>query len=463
MISIFKCCKELKMDTKIFLPGILFTVLSSFCCAKSEFSQIAKLKPEVGKPCPNFKLKNVTYYSKTDVTLNDFKGKWLFLDFWFAGCTSCIKSFPKVNQIQMEFKKEVQFLLIGKNDKRFNSNIQETFEKLAAKQGLQIASAYDSILVNEWSIYSMPHIIVIDPQGIVRYIIGGRDMTSQKIKDLVEGKHVAFYSKEMDRTDFNPESYINEDMLLYRSILTKWNGETQNGGIGLDQFSHNTIEFLKKGWTVSMVPLYALYNYAYIGRWTWSWRDPDFYGKYYYKPVLEMQDSSLFDYDYRFNVGKGTYNYSLNIPPGKVSKEYLMEEIRSNLKSIFGYEVLIDVRQMPVWKLIAMPGVDKKLKTMGGTVDTGLGNPQTGYKNISAGFAIKNQPITHLLNLITSIVSEGDLTPFFDETNITTNIDITIEADLTDFEDIKKALRRHGLDFVRSTKKMKVVVIRDTY
>jgi hypothetical protein len=41
-----------------------------------------KCYPEVGKPCPDFTLNNVAYYSKKKVSLNDFKGKWLILDFW---------------------------------------------------------------------------------------------------------------------------------------------------------------------------------------------------------------------------------------------------------------------------------------------------------------------------------------------------------------------------------------------
>ncbi|MEI9809772.1 MAG: hypothetical protein WDO16_18955 [Bacteroidota bacterium] len=79
-------------------------------------------------------------------------------------------------------------------------------------------------------------------------------------------------------------------------------------------------EFLRKGYTMSMIPLYAFYNYAYWGRWSWGCgADNDnkkerLYGRACMKPILEMKDTSLFVYDFNIDVGKGTYNYSLTIP-----------------------------------------------------------------------------------------------------------------------------------------------------
>jgi thiol-disulfide isomerase/thioredoxin len=450
---------------KAILILILF-ILSNSLSAGCSQKEVDPLRPEVGQPCPNFTLTEVTHYPKQNVTLDDFKGKWLFLDFWFTGCTLCIKSFPKVNALQKMFTDRVQFLLVGQNDKKYNGNVNEVFEKLCKKQGLNIAVAYDSNLVNLWNIHSMPHIIIVDPEGIVRHITDGRDMTPEKIKDLLAGNSVTFFPKDREMRDFNPGALTGtngtpSDALLYQSVLTKWAGEDQNGGIGLDEFPHNNTEFLSKGWSVSMVPLVALYNYAYIGRWTWTWRDPDFYGKFRLNPILQLSDSSLFDFDFKSGQGAGLFNYSLTIPPGNVTQENMMQAMQENLKSVFGYDVTLEIREVPVWRLSANHEARKRLLTKGGKPDNGIGTPTTGYKSIAAGFTIRNQPIEILLHNVTSIVSESDLRPFLDDTGILSNIDITIDADLTDFNDIQRALRNNGLEFELGKKEMTVLVIKD--
>jgi thiol-disulfide isomerase/thioredoxin len=448
---------------------ILCSILLTYASAQETNTGNSK-KPEVGYACPDFGLTRVTHYSKKQVSLADFRGKWLFLDFWFTGCTSCINSLPKISQLQEQFQDKIQFLLIGINDRKNNSNIELLFEKLAKKQQLNIASAYDSILAAQWEIYTMPHIVIIDPQGIVKHITNGRDMNYAKIKDLVEGKTVSFQAKDIIRSDFGADDHTlskrsGDETLIYRSVLTRWNGEKQNSGYPIDAFVLNypqNLDILRQGWSVAMIPLYGLYNYAYLGRWIWTSNNPDYYGNVYHKPILQMQDSSLFIYDYQFELGKGTYNYNLTLPPEKVTKEYLMQEIQTNLKSAFGYEVSIEMRLMPVWNLVVSAGHEKKLITKGGHPDNGVIDSKTGNrKSIAAGFRIQNQSVPFFLSLLTHIIGEKDLTPFLDKTGINSNIDIEIEADLTSFEDIRKSLHRYGLDLVKGVKEMKIIIIRD--
>jgi thiol-disulfide isomerase/thioredoxin len=430
---------------------------------KSLFAQTTPNKPEVGKPCPDFVLEEVTHYSKSKVTLKDFKGQWLILDFWFTGCTSCISSFPKINQLQREFKDQIKFVLVGKNDKKFNGDIEQLFEKLRLKQQLNLISAYDSLLHGNWEITKMPHMIVIDPEGIVRHITGGRDMTNEKLKDMIAGKPVTFYPKNRISIDFNPWENSTGGQILYRSVLTRWNGEKQESGYPLNDFVNFNLNRLKKGWTVSMVPLYALYNYAYFGRWTWTWRDPEYYGKYYHRPLLQMKDTTKFAFDYRTmsSAEANLFNYSLFLPYPEITEEILMEEIRKNLASVFGYKVEVKSMPMPVYYLMAQPSAKSKLVTKGGEPDNGVGDDQKGYRSFATGFTLKNQPMDRLLRLITWYLADKTIDPFIDKTGITGNIDITIDADLTDWENINNALKRNGLELVRDKLEMNVILISD--
>lgn len=411
----------------------------------------AAVRPEEGRAMPDFQLDNITHYSKKKASLKDFGGKWLVLDFWFTGCTTCIESFPKINSFQNKFHDQVQFVMIGKNDRKYNKGIEKLYEKFRVRQDLIMASAYDSILFERWAINATPHVIIVDPDGIVKAITDGRDMTMEKMQQLIDGEKVTFFSNERLKK-FNLENAA--DKVIYNSLLTKWNGETQYSYTDL----RTEIKYIKDvGLKKTMVPLHWLYNYAYMGVTVWDSPTDSLYGKVYPYPLLEVKDSSLFQYDYNNDVGKGTYSYHLKVPASKVTLFYIMQIMQQDLKNVFGYDVVIETREMPVWKLVATPNAQTKLKTKGGKpyYDDG-GNSSGG----AAGFALTNLPVQSLLDGVMHYIGMG-AAPYFDETGITTNIDITIDALLTSWQEVIKALQKNGLDLVAGKKRMKVLIIRD--
>lgn len=448
-------CKIQAIKTMKILQTILISLAITICGHAQVGNSFEK--PEVGKPMPDFVLHNVTHYKSNTASRADFKGKWLFLDFWFQGCMTCIQSFPSVNAHHKKYKDRLTWMLVGLNDMRFK-NTQQFYEKLSAKQGLEMPSAYDSVLAKQWNIYSMPHIFIIDPEGIVRAITGGRDLTSDKIERLLSGEDVAFYPKDIERPDFVVNLASAKETtggkMLYRSVLCEWNGETQRAGVDLDQLATLPDDFLSKGYSMSMIPLYALYNYAYWGRWSWGCGDNEFYGQVYPRPILEIENKEPFDFDFNFNVGKGTYNYSLAIPLKEMTAHNIKRYMQEDLHRAFKYEVSVEKREMPVWKLIAKDGVAEKLKTKGGKRFATDGSHAVGY-------TLTNWPVNYLVGSLSYFLEEKIPEPFVDGTGIVGNIDFSIEADMTDFEEVKAKIRKQGLEFVKSTHVFDVIVIKD--
>jgi thiol-disulfide isomerase/thioredoxin len=427
--------------------------LTSNAWAQSEF-----VVPEVGKKMPDLVFKNVRGHTKKTVSVHDFKGKWLFLDFWGLTCGACLQSFPKVNEIQSEFRNDLQYILIGNNGGLFNRGIQKVYERAAKIRNFDLAITYDSALFVKLDISTIPHIYIVDPKGILRFITSGQNMTKERVRELVNGNEVAFYPKEMETSAFGQETLINNQLpaekVLYISTLTEWNGEAPNPGNDIDVF-HNFPEDVKnRGWCASMVPLFELYNYAYLGRASWFFHDNEFYGKIYAHPILEINDSSLFQFDFSDSVGKCTYNYLLKSQPEKLTPEFIMREMQNSLSAAFGYKVSIDEREMPVWKLIANGRASVDLKAKGG-------KPFFSGGNSVAGFTVRNYTVKNFLSLVTANFQNDDRIAFVDETGITNSIDFQIDTDMTDYESVRKKLREHGLDLVKRSTRMKVVVIRD--
>lgn len=431
------------MKTK--LGALAYILLFPIVTLTAQSSDLPSSHPKVGQPMPDFVLKRVDYFSKTEATLEDFRGKWLFLDFWFPGCVSCIKAFPKVNQLQAAFKDEIQFVMVGLNS-RMHRHVERVYEGLRKKMGLNLVVAYDSVLVETWQIYSMPHIIVVDPQGIVRYITSGVDLTSQKLERLLEGEHITLKPKDSDVTAGQMTKSLClggfDSASLYESHLMHWTGEEHYSA---------PIDFqVQKGsyFRAVKVPLVQLYNLAYVGKAVWD-MDDSLYAKFYPKPILNLSDSSFFQYDYKADTGM--YNYYLKPLDKASSKSQVMNALQKELRNIFGYDVYIQDVQIPIWKLVASSDARSRVRTKGGKYH---------YYESPSGFSVRNFPAERLLNLVVRYIS-NKYTIFVDETGLSGNIDLSVDALMTDWNDLCDGLRRNGFDLVRGFKEMKVLVIND--
>lgn len=401
---------------------------------------------------PNITFSGARNYEKNDVSIEDFKGKWLFLDFWTLACKSCVESFSKIDKFQREFPDDIQFLLVGRTGREYDRGVEAIFDRISKSKKLKVTACFDSALFSRWNIETVPQIYIVDPQGKVRFITDGRDVSSAKLKSLLAGSQVTFYPKGIDRKPL--DIGLSHDSIIYGSTLGEWNGEQQSSGYYIDRFVNFPEEYLEKGWHVAMAPLYELYNYAYFGRGFWLPQDHLFYGKVSAFPVLELDDPSLFKYDYNFDVGRGTYNYSLTLPPGQINESRIMSEIQSALRTAFGYKVSIVKRKMPVWNLVSKSGMEDKLRTKGGQPFLSAGSPV-------AGFTLKNHNIAALVNILSSFIQNDLRIPLIDKTGIDFNIDITLSGDMTSYSDVRHALQNYGLDLVNGKKKMKVLVIKN--
>ena len=62
-------------------------------------------------------LGNVLNYHRSKLSLGDFAGKYIILDFWNQGCVPCIAAFPEIDSLQKHFKDKLQIILVNKESK----------------------------------------------------------------------------------------------------------------------------------------------------------------------------------------------------------------------------------------------------------------------------------------------------------------------------------------------------------
>jgi hypothetical protein len=423
-----------------------------FCAAVTRAQEIYD-KPEIGKPIANVHFENVQYYAKKSLSLKEFRGKWLFLDFWYTGCIVSVRSLNHIDELQKKFKDNVQFLMVCINIKKYNA--ESAFSKMTKRYGFQLPAAFDSTLSDQWDIHSMPHIVIVDPQGIVYAITPGNDFTENKIRDLINGKKPHFYKRKDGINSFDISKFPGtpDSALVYRSILTRWRGE---GGGSSDIYEH--VKWLPRnrdrGIVLRQCSLSALYKFAYWGR-TYHNAKRINDALAYPSPIIEVSDNTPFLEGEK--PGDSThvrYNYNLAVPSARGSDpEFIKHVFQQELKNAFGYDVQLEKRKVEVYRLLAKPAAIEKLKTKGG---------QPYMFSSPAGLELKNMSMSTLCSLIIYPLSTSDRI-FIEEneTGYSGNIDIKIDAITTNFEDVQTELKKHGFEIVKEPVEMNVIVIRD--
>jgi peroxiredoxin len=417
--------------------------------------------PEVGKPCPDFKLMDITHYHDRTASLHDFKGKWLVLDFWNRGCMGCVESFPKMNSLYKECRDKMELISVGYTGSQYYKSsddkiIRNLYSKLQQRLNLEIPEAFDSTMFHQFGIEGCPYIVIVNPNGIVKAIT--ISVTAQDMKELISGNTPElepalnkWQSEDRDDLfDFKKPLLVDnnggsDSDFLFRSLLTKFHQPIPFLNTYYFVPSPKNNEVRLAGLTVS-----NLYQIAYGDTVIpFPQSQTSCYGEWWLKPILEVADTSVF---YRGRGEEGLYCYDLIVPPAMANRLYMKEMMKQDLKNYFGYDVKVEKRIMPYWRLIATPDAEKILKTKGGKpIWEGDGLTKLGFTN---------QPVSNLIKALWA--RHQSEPPFIDETSITTNLDLTLAGFLKDVPDLKILLQKNGLDLVEGRKEMNVIVIRDS-
>jgi uncharacterized protein (TIGR03435 family) len=421
--------------------------------------------PEIGKPCPDFVLRNIKYYSKKQATLKDFRGKWLLLDFWNKGCSSCVESFPRVNEVQKTLGDRVQVMMIGLQDPE--GQINRIYDRYRAKEKLTMPCVFDSVLVKRFDYYIMPRSILIDDRGIVRALtttvhldemkafLAGETPDMPRAYRMNEDPPVG--TNHMTPFDDNKPFAVHNNGavdtgFLFRSILTAWRPGI-NRSLKCEYMENGLTGNPKTTFCVLGVDLKELYTYAYLGISPGQLRINSYYGKYYPRLAIEVTDSSFFKVDYK--TGKNLFCYSVDLPPSQANTERVKKVMQRDFENYFGFAVSIETRDCPCWHLVATPSAKEKLKSKGG--------PSSSESLGVLYYKVKNTPFQDIVHVVQNLLGQNEEI-VFDETGITGNVDMALDCKdglLTDFNDMKKALQANGLDLVPAEKEMKVLVIRE--
>jgi len=118
----------------------------------------------------DFTLKNL---DGNDVSLRQFRGKYLLINFWATWCGPCKIEMPSLEQLYRQFKSE-KFDMLGISNDMFGKRVVEPYV-LAKKITFPMLLDQRMTVSRQYGIVSLPTTILIDPQGIIIGVLQGAE------------------------------------------------------------------------------------------------------------------------------------------------------------------------------------------------------------------------------------------------------------------------------------------------
>jgi peroxiredoxin len=138
------------------------------------FSNIGILKvPHISQPV-EILLKDV--FGNT-VSLSDFRGKVVFLNFWATWCPPCVIEMPSMQKLHRRFK-DKNFVMVAINSQETDAQVKSFLDK----SKLSFTALLDSSgeVGTGFDVYALPTTFVLDKEGrIIGRALGPRDWDSQ--------------------------------------------------------------------------------------------------------------------------------------------------------------------------------------------------------------------------------------------------------------------------------------------
>ncbi|KAA8480097.1 thiol-disulfide isomerase/thioredoxin [Arcticibacter tournemirensis] len=395
------------------LLTIALAVLCPFFAASAQEIKPLTIGDSIPESLWNMPLQVVNHpLGKNTITLNDYRGKLIIVDFWATWCTACIAAMPITHRIQDKYKESVSFLAVT----------QEKPEKarsfLASNhltRALHITSVVNDTILNKYFPHRLiPHYVWIDRAGVCVGQTSAEELTEEKILSAIEDRKVTLKTKadiDGDRPLFiNDQVSINDSSFYSVFLKGRYTGLPTGNRFRLK-------DSILRGRAVTNSELLPVYEAAAAGLFgrmglTYSRK----------RLVLDLKDTARVKVSLSRNKSraKSLYNYDLILPVNK--SDSLYNYMLSDLNRYSGFYGRMEKRKVRCLVFISN------------------GKTPPGRSHASAGKPL--QSLIDALNLSDSVPF-----PVLDESGYGGKIDISL-SEPVDLETVRRRAGTFGLSLV---------------
>lgn len=410
-----------------------------------------KLEPlKIGDIVPNLKSENLLNHPKGEIQLSDYKGKLLILDFWATWCSPCVASFPKLDSLDKAYGDDLAILPVTYQSKE---EVEKLFSKMARLKDIKKPMIYgDDNLRSIFPHNSLPYYVWIDQEGKVVAFTSGEEINSENLEKAILADFSKVRTDQQQANRFDRSLPIRDqlnqnDTIKFQSNLWSYLPgfpSLASPGNYYDEGDDNTRIFFTN------VLLVNLYRHAYrSSTGPVNPKNVEIQAKSqgYFSDITKFTQAERKDWIKSGNV----FSYELEVSPKY--KDQIWEIFKSDLRLLFPqYKAELVIKQVPAKALVKISDVD--IKSKGGEPIDQI----TPYEAI-----IQNKSIKYLTGYLNLKYLQHLDEMIIDQSGIEYPVDISFECNMTNLEEIRKALKPYGLDLIDTMVDQEILLIDDNH
>jgi len=429
---------------------VLLGLVSYILSCEAQSGKVASTNL-LGSQFKYYTFKNLINYTKPSVNAKEFRGKILIVDYWSTGCAACIVAWPRLLEIQNEFKKDVQIILV--NPWESKSTIIKTINRRKEVAGVNMilpVSCGDKELLKLLKIEGIPFVAWVNAKGQLSTITGGEELTSDNIEHILKEKawNLKPYIRNSDwdkfTADIKKPLFVNNnggfiDTVYWQSILTK----SKDSLLPTFDFRSDTYGC----WVhCAKCTITDLYRMAYSNRF----ERPGKMDRLILSTIKEETDSNTLVSGAVVDTGyeKQRYIYHLTCPRSPI--ENLQLWFQEDLKRYFRYSARWEKRKV---LCLILKASDTSL------IAYKSGPPEKQMTIFMMHF--NKEKVSYLVERLAVGVLTRSPYPLIDETGFKGLLgDIEMDTDLTDISKIDDALKKYKMSLTLEEREIEILVLR---
>lgn len=366
---------------------------------------------------------------KKTITLNEYRGKLIILDFWATWCSSCISSMAHINPLKVSFKDNLTIIPITSESPDKVLGFLKTNPTLKPLNLLSVVS--DSIINKIFPHQSLPHYIWISMDGRFLSQASADVINAGNIKKILKGNRPDWQEKmdiDISMPLFMGNSLPNDVKIKYYSILVEGRVSGLISGFG-NSYSGKQKDLFYSNCSIKQI---------YEGIAVKLMRANGTIGSANKRIFFDLNSS-----DPSFNEMLFTYQYI-----GPLDKsESLYADALTNLNNVSGYYGRLERQKIKCLNLVIGKSIDMLLTKGGKSTNKKIGN----------SLQITNCSITTLINRLNDIIPDAPL--IIDATSFKHNIDINLDLRSPNIDSLEAQLQVFGLHLDNTTEITNVFIL----
>ena len=182
-----------KLVTHMRYAAILFLCAASVAAQDSPLVAAARHgKRGLGAMRPTMpEVRTVKWFNSGPRSFADFKGQVLLVDFWTTWCPSCVAAHPKIQKMVADLGPRGFAAVLLHDRKTHTSRANEVLaeavlpEYIAAHQVTVPVAIADAGEFEELGVHGVPHYVLVDRRGFIRYSGSGSLPDEKQIRSLL--------------------------------------------------------------------------------------------------------------------------------------------------------------------------------------------------------------------------------------------------------------------------------------